>query len=183
MAKSASDIPSRVFGPFLYMTISYWMAIPNDKFSVFLSTTLTLIIAILAGESIGLFIGASIFDVVRATNVTIISSLVMMLLGGFYIKALPSFCSWLIYLSPFKYSYHALLTLVFDEDIPCDGSAMLFTLCEGELDGYAKKRDVLKLLSVQGSIGFNVAMLLVFTVTFRICAFYALRKQKMEQRM
>ena len=165
------------------MSISYWLATPNDKFHVFLSVTLTIMIALLTGESIGLFIGASLLDATRAVNATVLTSLLMMLVGGFYIKVLPSFCQWLIYLSPFKYSYHALLTLVFDEDIPCDGSGMLFTLCGGLAEGVAKKEDVLKLLHVQGSVGFNIGMLFVFLAFFRVMAFYALRKQKVEARM
>ena len=62
------------------------------------------------------------------TTVTVIA-LTMMLLGGFYVENVPGFVSWLKYLSPFKYAFDASREIIFDRDVPCDGSGELQHLC------------------------------------------------------
>jgi ABC-type multidrug transport system permease subunit len=80
----------------------------------------------LAGESFGILVGASLDDMGRAmmTTITVIA-LTMMLLGGFYVDNVPGFVSWAKYISLFKYAFDASRELVFDRDVPCDGSGYL----------------------------------------------------------
>ena len=53
----------------------------------------------------------------------------------------------------------------------------------GDDGGEASVADVLGFLGVQGSAGFNAGMLLVIFLVMRVAAFYALRRQKAEERM
>lgn len=179
MAKTSSDAPVRLTLPFLYMCTSFWMAGVSTRFAVFVSSTCCTLLSVMAGEALGLLVGTSISDLTKAMTVMIVSGLFLMLLGGFYVQSIPPFVAWVQYLSPFKYAFAASLQLVFDEDVPCDGSGNLEDLCGGGNDyGYASAEDVVVYLGAEGSIGFNVAMLLVICLVPRYMAYLALRRQK-----
>lgn len=178
MAKTTSDAPVRLVLPFLYMTTSFWMAGIDDRFGVFLASTGCTLLSVLAGESLGLLVGASISAMDKALTVMTISTLTLMLLGGFFVENIPSFVKWARFLSPFKYAFDGSLQLVFDRDVPCDGTGALENLCRGRSEGYAASEDVLKTLGVQGSISFNIGMLFVICLLPRYLAYLALRRQK-----
>lgn len=104
LAKTSSDAPVRLILPFLYMCTSFWMAGVDARFVVFLSTTGCTLLSVMAGEALGLLVGTSIHDLTKAMTVMIVTGLGLMLLGGFYVQEIPSFVSWVKYLSPFKVS-------------------------------------------------------------------------------
>ncbi|CAB9524017.1 Putative white-brown complex homolog protein 30 [Seminavis robusta] len=179
LAKTCSDAPVRLVLPFLYMCCSFWMAGVDERFGVFLASTGCTLLSVLAGESLGLLVGASISEMDKAMTVLTVSSLGLMLLGGFFVENIPSFVKWAKYFSPFKYAFDGSLQLVFDRDVPCDGSGKLENLCNGSDTGYAKASDVIsQTLGVQGSIAFNVGMLFVIVLVPRYVAYLALRAQK-----
>jgi ABC-type multidrug transport system ATPase subunit len=178
MAKSTADGPVRLILPFLYMIVSYWMAGIDDRISVFIGTIGCTLLSVLAGEAIGLFIGAAIYDLQKAITVMTVNALALMLLGGFFVENVPSFVSWGKFLSPFKYAFDSSLQLVFDRDIPCDGSGALEELCGGRDTGVADAAAAREFIGIQGSIGFNVGMLLVISFLPRYGAYVALRMKK-----
>lgn len=179
LAKTSSDAPVRLTLPFLYMCTSFWMAGVDPRFGVFLSSTCCTLLSVMAGEALGLLVGTSIHDLTKALTIMIVTGLGLMLLGGFYVQNIPAFVGWVKFLSPFKYAFAASLQLVFADDVPCDGSGNLEDLCGGGNDfGYAKAEDVIEFLGIQGSIGFNVGMLLVICLLPRYGAYLALRRQK-----
>eukprot|EP00978_Attheya_sp_CCMP212_P002734 scaffold5598_cov60-Attheya_sp.AAC.2 len=178
MAKTLSEAPTRLILPLVYMIIAYWMVGANPSFVVFLATTGITLMSVMSGESIGLLIGAMVLDAEKALVVMVVISLCLMVAGGFYVSNVPSFLIWLQYLSPFKYSYDAALPLVFDRDMPCDGSGVLEAVCGGEDTGYATPDEIIDFLGVQGSVGFNVGMLFVLIMVPRLFAFWALRRQR-----
>jgi ABC-type multidrug transport system ATPase subunit len=183
LAKTSSDAPVRLILPFLYMFISFWMAGIDSRFSVFVSSTCCTLLSVVAGEALGLLVGTSIHDITKAMTVMIVAGLFLMLLGGFYVQYVPSFIGWVEYLSPFRYAFSASLSLVFSNDVPCDGSGALEELCgDGNDFGYANAADVVAYLGAKGSIGFNVAMLLVICLVPRYAAYLALRSQKGDER-
>merc|ERR1719502_1424151 len=102
-------------------------------------------------------------------------SLLLMLVGGFFVENVPAFLKWAKYLSPFKYSFDASLQLVFKEPVPCDGSGALEEICGGNDTGYAQPEQVIQYLGVQGSIGFNVGILILIGLLPRYVAYLALR--------
>jgi len=181
MAKTSSDAPVRIALPLLYMIPSFWMAGIDDRFSMFAASTACTLLSVLAGEALGLFVGASILDMQKAMTVMTVSTLTLMLVGGFFVQNIPSFLSWTRFLSPFKYAFDASLQLVFNRDMPCDGSGVLETLCDGER-GYVTADDVRDFLGIQGSVAFNVGMLLVIAFLPRYLAYLALRRTKAGER-
>jgi len=182
MGKTVSETPTRLALPFIYMCISFWMAALSPSFAVFLGSTACTLMSVLAGESFGLVIGTSLYDMEKAMTVMTVVALALMLLGGFYVQNVPSFISWAKYLSPFKYSYDASLQIVFDRDVPCDGSGALAGLCGGESTGSASPEDVVAFLGVEGSIGFNVGLLAVLIVVPRYIAYRFLLAKKGAER-
>lgn len=182
MAKTTSEAPARLVLPAIYMVISYWMSGVNNSFWVFIASTACSLLSVLAGESIGLFLGASVLDVERGMVIMTVTGLGLMAVGGFFVRTVPSWILWLGWLSPFKYSYNASVQLVFNEPVPCDGSGELIS-CGGLDTGYATESNVREFLGVQYSTGFNVAMLIVLFFVVRIAAFFALKTKKAGERM
>jgi len=178
MGKTTSEMPARLVLPMIYMIISFWMASISSKFSMFLATTFISLLSVMAGEAIGLLIGALIYDTEKGMTCMTVISLFLALVGGFFVENVPPFLVWSKFLSPFKYSFDASLQLVFDAPVPCDGSGALAQLCNGSDQNYASTEDVREFLGVQGSIGFNVGILIAIGLVPRYLAYLALRKKK-----
>jgi ABC-type multidrug transport system permease subunit len=178
MAKTTSDAPVRLILPFLYMVISFWMAGIDDRVSTFVGSVGCTLLSVLAGEAIGLFVGAAIYDLEVALTVMTVSTLFLMLLGGFFVENVPAFIDWGKYISPFKYAFDSSLQLVFDRPVPCDGSGSLGNLCGGSSTGAASSEEVIQYIGIQGTVGFNVGMLLLICFLPRYGAYVALRLKK-----
>lgn len=178
MGKTTSEMPARLVLPMLYMIISFWMASISTKFSMFLASTLISLLSVMAGEAIGLLIGATIYDADKGLTFMTVISLFLALVGGFFVENVPSFLVWSKFMSPFKYSFDASLQLVFDEPVPCDGSGALEGLCVDTEDGFASPDDVLEFLGVQGSVGFNAGLLIAIGLIPRYLAYLALGRKK-----
>mmetsp|Transcript_19102 Transcript_19102/g.31313 ORF Transcript_19102/g.31313 Transcript_19102/m.31313 type:complete len:712 (+) Transcript_19102:103-2238(+) len=181
MAKTTSEAPARLILPAIYMIISYWMSGVNNDFGIFIGSTVCCLLSVLAGESIGLLLGASVLDVEKGMVVMTVVSLGLMVIGGFFVRQVPFWITWLGYVSPFKYSYNSSVQLVFNTPVPCDGSGVL-AACQGSTTGTASVEEVLDFLGVQYSTGFNVGMLLLLFFVVRILAFVALKHKKAEER-
>lgn len=181
LAKSLSEAPTRLALPLIYMTISYWLAGINPSFYIFLGTTMCTLLSVMAGESIGLVIGASVMDQEKALVIMVVCSLTLMVLGGFFVENIPPFISWLKFLSPFKYAFDASQQMVFNENVPCDGSGVM-EKCKGLDTGYVTPDEMLVYIGAQGSIGFNIGMLFLIFLIPRYIAYLCLRMKKSEER-
>lgn len=190
MAKTTADAPVRIILPLLYMVVSYWMAGFNKEFTVFLGTIACTLLSVVAGEALGLFVGAAIYDMEKAITVMTVFTLALMLLGGFFVQNPPVWISWGKYLSPFKYAFDSSLQLVFTSPVPCDGSGALGSLCANysptsenpSETNYASAESVLEFIGVQGSVGFNVGILLIICFLPRWGAYMALRYKREGER-
>lgn len=182
-AKTVSEAPTRLSLPALYMVISYWMAGANPRFDIFLASTLCCLLSVMAGESIGLLIGAVVMDFEKAMVIMVVFSLTLMVAGGYYVSNIPSFLTWIKYLSPFNYAYNASSQLVFDRPVPCDGSGVLAVYCgEDDSNGYVSPDQVLSFLGITGTVAFNAGCLIVIFILPRYVAFLALKRKKGAER-
>lgn len=188
VAKTTSEAPTRLALPILYMIVSFWMANVSDTVANFVACTGVCLLCVMAGESLGLLVGATIMDQERAMVVMLVSALSLMLCGGYYVDNIPVFLRWLPYLSPFKYAYDASLQIVFDRPVPCDGSGILRTICgDGSETSptvkYATVEQVTEFLGIQGGLGFNVGLLLLIFAVPRFMAFLSLRNKRGAERV
>ncbi|GMI11570.1 hypothetical protein TrVE_jg8546 [Triparma verrucosa] len=183
LSKTVAEAPLRLTLPFTYLVISYWLANLNPSAEAFFPFLVVQLMSVLAGESIGLLIGATVMDMQKAMVVGTLVSLAMMLSGGFFAEKMEDFVSWVQYFSPFKYSYHACLEIGFFDGVKCDGSGGLGSLCESVGTGnIAPGPDVVKFLGGNGTIAFNISMLMLMSVLCRLLAYYQLRRVKGEGR-
>ena len=172
-------MPTRLALPSIYMAIAFWMAGISHRIEIFVLSTLISLLSVIAGEALGLLVGACIKDMETAMTTMTVGSLVLMLLGGFFVENVPSWLLWGRYLSPFKYSFDASRQLIFDREVPCDGSGALEDLCgEGQTEGSVSPEDVIAFLEIQGSVAFNVVLLIVIGLVPRFFAYLALRATK-----
>mmetsp|Transcript_3840 Transcript_3840/g.7273 ORF Transcript_3840/g.7273 Transcript_3840/m.7273 type:complete len:650 (+) Transcript_3840:44-1993(+) len=182
LSKTISEAPLRLTLPFTYLVISYWVS-NLSTLSAFFPFLIVQLLSVLAGESIGLLIGATVMDMQKAMVVGTLVSLAMMLSGGFFAENMEEFVSWVQYLSPFKYSYHACLSIGFADGVRCDGSGNLGSLCESVgLGNTASRDDVFNFLGGNGTVAFNIGMLLAMSVVCRLGAYFQLRRVKGEGR-
>ena len=149
----------------------------SSTFSLFICTTLISLLSVLAGESYGLLIGAAIDEMDRALTATTLVSLLMMIVGGFYVENVPSFLHWIRYISPFKYSFDACRSIVFNDPIPCDGSGALHDLCSQGQE-YVSPDDLKAFLEINGTLAFNVGLLIVLGLVPRFFAYLVLKVRK-----
>lgn len=182
LAKTISEVPTRLFLPIIYMVFSYWMAGVNDDFGIFVGTTFVCLLCVLTGESYGLLIGASVLDMEKGMVVMVVFALCFLVLGGYFVAQVPIFLDWIKYTSPFKYSYEATRRLVFNKDTPCDGSGLLEP-CLGSDEGFVTPEQMAEILNFEGSIGFNIGMLIVLFIVPRYLAYVALKRHRGGERI
>jgi len=186
LAKTTSEAPTRLALPAIYMTIAYWLSGVNNSFLIFLASTGCTLLSVLAGESIGLLIGTTFFDMEHGLAAMTVLSLCLMVAGGFFVRDIVPWLSWIKFLSPFKYAYDASVQLIFNTPVPCSnstGGGVSFQSCTGSSStGYVSETDLKSFLGVQGSIGFNVGLLVALFVFVRIAAFLSLRSKKPVER-
>ncbi|CAB4397744.1 unnamed protein product [Rhizophagus irregularis] len=119
-------------------------------------------------------------------SVSLVFMLATMLLGGFYIRHLPTGLTWLKYLSYVKYSYSLLMQIQFDSPKVQFRCARPGELPAGELSMCAG--DDVPMSSIPGisiieNLGLNdlpwyanLIVLLGFCIVVRVLAYYSLRK-------
>ncbi|KAG2554670.1 hypothetical protein PVAP13_9KG595500 [Panicum virgatum] len=71
----------------------------------------------LEDQGLGLAIGATLLDIKKATTLASVTVMTFMLAGGFFVKRVPPFISWLRYLS-FNYHTYRLLLKVLYHPVP-----------------------------------------------------------------
>jgi len=178
MAKTLSEMPTRLVLPCIFLTISYWMTAVSSSFATFVLTGLCTVLGVLSGESLGLLVGALVMDSEKALTVMVVYTLTSLVAGGFYIKNIPVFMAWAPYLSPFRYAYQSTATLVFDHPVPCDGSGTLEVICEKPGVEFATAEEIRDFLGIEHSVAFNIGMMFVIIVVARYLAFLALKSKR-----
>ncbi len=181
LSKTLSEMPTRLFLPMIFWTISYWMSGVNYSFLVFLGTMGCTLLAVLAGESYGLLCGALVMDFERAMTIMVVISLTSMAAGGFYVQNIPIWLEWVKYTSPFKFGYEASQIMIFDSPVKCDGSGVLAAYCTEGVE-YATREQILEFINSEGTIALNIGILLVLIIVPRYLSFLALKAKRGAER-
>jgi ABC-type multidrug transport system permease subunit len=139
LAKTISEMPLILFLPSIYVVIVYWAAGLNGWSSFFGSWFFILCSGFMA-QSLGLFISATVTNRSTAITMAALCVLTSMLLGGFYVRALPFWLDWAKNFSFVTYGYDALLQLEFTDDrrFTCNEVASSYPSCNATtvLAGY-----------------------------------------------
>jgi hypothetical protein len=174
ISKSISELPIRLSLPFLYLVISFPMSSLAQSAKVFFQVVSVQLLSALAGESIGIFIGTTTLDYEKAMVIATLVSMALMLTGGYFVQNLPTFVQWIRFVSPFKYSYDSCLRLVYYYNVPCEHGDILVQCSDPSLKSVPPEV-VWAYLNQQGTVGFNVGLLILFIVFFRVAAYLSLR--------
>jgi ABC-type multidrug transport system permease subunit len=90
VARCIADLPLDIIVPFFFVLILYWMA--ALRAAVFILHLLAVLLAVLVATSIGLLLSAIVMELKQAQSLASVSTLVLMLTGGFYIQKCVFLC-------------------------------------------------------------------------------------------
>ncbi|CAK7342141.1 unnamed protein product [Dovyalis caffra] len=96
----------------------------NECCSLFL-TMLTVFLSIVAAQGLGLAIGATLMDLKRATTLASVTVMTFMLAGGYFVKKVPVFVSWIRYMSFNYHTYKLLLKVQYEHMTPAINSTRI----------------------------------------------------------
>ncbi|CAL9096005.1 unnamed protein product [Musa acuminata var. zebrina] len=155
MARTTSDLPLDLILPMIFLLIVYFMAGLRRSIEHFFLTMLVVFLSIIAAQGLGLVIGASLMDIKKATTLGSVTVMTFMLAGGFFVRRVPVFISWLRYVSFNYHTYRLLLKVQYDH-VP---SSLNVT----HLDNGVKE----------------ITALTVMVLAYRIMAYIFLRRMKL----
>ncbi|XP_052198792.1 ABC transporter G family member 22-like isoform X2 [Diospyros lotus] len=114
VARTTSDLPLDLLLPVLFLLVVYFMAGLRSSPGPFFLSMLTVFLCIVAAQGLGLAIGALLMDLKRATTLASVTVMTFMLAGGYFVKTVPVFISWLRYLSFNYHTYKLLLKVQYE---------------------------------------------------------------------
>ncbi|KAJ0714661.1 putative ABC transporter, AAA+ ATPase domain, ABC-2 type transporter [Helianthus annuus] len=152
IARTTSDIPLDLILPLIFLLIVYFMAGLLLTAQAFFLTMLIVFLCIVAAQGLGLAIGAAVMDLNKATTMASVVVMAFMLAGGFFVKDVPVFISWLSYLSFNYHTYRLILKVQYGH---------ISSVVDGiELDSGLKEAGALAAMAI----------------TYRILAYMSLRR-------
>ncbi|KAL0360343.1 UNVERIFIED_CONTAM: ABC transporter G family member 22 [Sesamum radiatum] len=128
IARNTSDLPLDLLLPIVFLTIIYFMVGLKLTFPAFFLTLLSIFLSIIAAQGLGLAIGAAFMDVKKATTLASVTVMAFMLSGGFFVKKVPPFMSWIRYVSLNYHTYRLLLKIQYS----CVGGPSRSVICDSD---------------------------------------------------
>ncbi|KAJ6864643.1 hypothetical protein NC651_035256 [Populus alba x Populus x berolinensis] len=118
LARTTSDLPLDLILPVLFLLVVYFMAGLRISAAPFFLTMLTVFLCIVAAQGLGLAIGATLMDLKRATTLASVTVMTFMQAGGYFVKKVPVFVSWIRYMSFNYHTYKLLLKVQYEHMTP-----------------------------------------------------------------
>ncbi|KAK4777517.1 hypothetical protein SAY87_017704 [Trapa incisa] len=157
LARTTSDLPLDLVLPVIFLLVVYFMAGLQLDAGCFSLSLLIVFLCIVAAQGLGLAIGATLMDLKRATTLASVTVMAFMLAGGYFVKKVPAFVSWVRYVSFNYHTYKLLLKVQYQHHLltrSIDGIA---------LDGGVKE----------------VTALVAMVFGYRLLAYLSLRRMKL----
>ncbi|GES90974.1 ABC transporter G family member 9-like [Rhizophagus clarus] len=114
LSKQIAELPLVILSPLLFTIPVYWASNLLPDFGRFVAYLIVILLGTITSQSLGYFFGATLLNIQKSMTVSMVFMLASMLLGGFYIKHLPTGLNWIKYLSFIKYLYSLLMQIQFD---------------------------------------------------------------------
>nr|XP_009799080.1 PREDICTED: ABC transporter G family member 22-like isoform X1 [Nicotiana sylvestris]XP_009799081.1 PREDICTED: ABC transporter G family member 22-like isoform X1 [Nicotiana sylvestris]XP_016440365.1 PREDICTED: ABC transporter G family member 22-like isoform X1 [Nicotiana tabacum]XP_016440366.1 PREDICTED: ABC transporter G family member 22-like isoform X1 [Nicotiana tabacum] len=156
IARVTTDLLLDLVLPVIFLVIVYFMVGLKLTFPAFSLTLVTVLLSIIAAQGLGLAIGAAFMDVKKATTFASVTLMTFMLSGGFFVKEVPRFISWVRYISINYHTYRLLLKIQYNS-LGCSTYGSV----------------------VPESGGVEVGAMLVMIIGYRLLAYFLLKKMKL----
>ncbi|GBB84166.1 hypothetical protein RclHR1_01080022 [Rhizophagus clarus] len=186
LSKQIAELPLVILSPLLFTIPVYWASNLLPDFGRFVAYLIVILLGTITSQSLGYFFGATLLNIQKSMTVSMVFMLASMLLGGFYIKHLPTGLNWIKYLSFIKYLYSLLMQIQFDSpkaQFRCAGPGELPAGQISMCDVGDTPMSSISGVSILDSEGLNdlpwyvnLIVLLGFCIATRILAYYSLRK-------
>ncbi|KAK4306530.1 hypothetical protein Pmani_021647 [Petrolisthes manimaculis] len=175
ITKNLAEMPFTTFLPFVFTGISYYMIGLYQPAENFFICTAILILVANTAVSYGYLLSCLAKDINMALALAAPLLIPLMLFGGFFLNSgtVPNYFIWIKYISWFNYGNEALMINQWKdvEFINCTQSGHVVSDDECLNDG----QEVLELLSYKTTnMGFDIGLLFVLIVAFRLVAFLLL---------
>ncbi|XP_073118944.1 ABC transporter G family member 25-like [Henckelia pumila] len=172
IARVTGDLPMELILPTLFLSIAYWMTGLKPELSAFALTLLVVLGYVLVSQGLGLALGALIMDAKQASTVVTVTMLAFVLTGGYYVHKVPSFVSWIKYVSTTFYSYRLLINVQYG-----DGAGISTYLgCSSGRQERATCKFIDEDIRNQIHPAMSVSILMMMFVGYRLLAYIALRR-------
>ncbi|KXZ52591.1 hypothetical protein GPECTOR_9g636 [Gonium pectorale] len=190
-ARTLSDLPMDCLLPSLFTWIVYWMSGLRIDAGAFFACWSSVILLVLTAQSVGLLIGATVMNPQNGQTIATIFMLSTMLVGGYYVRGIPVWISWLKYASFIYWGWNLLLKVEFrHRPFGCDlitgstdaaagaggesviAAAAKLTLESGSSCQVAQAG--LYQINVNEAVTLDVCILIAMLIFLRICIYYAL---------
>jgi len=184
LAKTASDMTNSVFLPMCYGFVIYWLTNLRPTVDAFLFFLLVFYMTVSTAQSTGLFLSVAIPNFEIALKLGPLLTLLLMILGGFYIPLnnMHAGVSWVTWLSMARYGFSAFLVNEFrGRFIPCQGDSVSVSIGSQSDECPLPGDAVIESLGISGVSAnkwFNVGMLFAMQVVLRVSAYALLRRSK-----
>ncbi|XP_068641633.1 ABC transporter G family member 21-like [Aristolochia californica] len=165
-ARMAGDLPMELLLPTIFTVITYWMGGLKATATNFFLTLLVILYNVLVSQGLGQALGAILMDVKQATTLASVTMLTFLLAGGYYIQHIPPFIAWMKYISFSYYCYKLLLGVQYSEDE--------YYECGPRVTCQVLDYPAIKHMEL-GNKSYDVAVLTIMLVGFRLVAYLALR--------
>ncbi|KAK9839571.1 hypothetical protein WJX84_010569, partial [Apatococcus fuscideae] len=98
-ARTASDLPMDFAVPTVFLLIVYWMTGLRPTATAFFENYFTVMFLSLVAQSFGLLLGTILMNPKTAQTIAAILMLAFVLTGGYFVRGIPDWISWIKYLS------------------------------------------------------------------------------------
>ena len=148
----------------IFGTITYWMLEQPSDATVFFKIIFIFVCHTQVAQSLAVVLGAAAPTLQTAVFLAPMTAIPMMLFAGFliFIHNIPPALRWLQWLSYFRYSFEACCVAVF-QGTPQAG------LLDSSFLGFNDPQT--------STYGFDIGMLILFFVLFKVLAYLILRRQ------
>ena len=184
VAKTLSDMTNNVLLPVAYGMVSYWLANLRPTAAAFFKFSMAFYLTLSTAQSMGLFLSIAIPSMEIALILAPPITLFFILMGGFYIpyESMNPFISWLSWLSFARYGYSSFIINEYEgRDIPCADDDITFVI-GGNEECPVSGDDVIADLGISGVVPanfwFNVFVVVLMQIVFRVAAYVLLRRSK-----
>ena len=169
IARSLSDLPMDLSLPSALCLIMYFLGGLRLTAAGILGYWGSIMLVVLIAQAAGLFIGATVTSIKTGLTISTITMLLVLLVGGFYVRQIPIWISWMKYLSFLFWAWNLLLKVEFRNRAATGCSPAVSPCTVSSLGSFSN------VIDVEAPVYPEVLVLVGMLLAFRVATYYALK--------